>query len=379
MGTVRPPSPESAVASSRKDALNRESTFGLAGAAVEKPVEEPLTSPDGVPELSGAFDPSSAGAGSLGGGTESVVPLTASEPLRRFGGRLLLAEACVVEKPGAAGTVLVAPMSSAPAPPAASGAVPGEAVVTVGSVPVGVGSEGVGVHPGACGALPGEAVVAVGSVPVEVGSEGVEVHPGACGVVPGAVVVAVASVTVEVGSGAGTSVPGSVAPVGVPSVTAASVSGASGVSASGAGAELLGVPEGSVGARSSARAVLAKIDAQTSASNSAAVRPRTCSTRRLSASKATRFGTTCAPLAIVAVVLRAPDYHSQHVSRKSHRPSWNAENAATGLDRPQVEPYGFPARDRNGPPGLKPEASDRLASFSKVLDLLFRPARVELT
>ena len=165
-GTVRPPSPESAVASSRKDALNREPTFGLAGAAVEKPVEEPLTSPDGAPELSGAFDPSSAGAGSLGGGTESVVPLTASEPLRRFGGRLLLAEACVVEKPGAAGTVLVAPMSSAPAPPAASGAVPGEAVVTVGSVPVGVGSEGVGVHPGACGALPGEAVVAVGSVPV---------------------------------------------------------------------------------------------------------------------------------------------------------------------------------------------------------------------
>ena len=95
MGTVRPPSPESAVASSRKDALNREPTFGLAGAAVEKPVEEPLTSPDGATELSGAFDPSSAGAGSLGGGTESVVPVTASEPLRRFGGRLLPAEACV--------------------------------------------------------------------------------------------------------------------------------------------------------------------------------------------------------------------------------------------------------------------------------------------
>ena len=188
MGTVRPPSPESAVASSRKDALNRESavvrslaTFGLAGAAVEKPVEEPLASPDGVPELSGAFDPSSAGAGSLGGGAESVVPLTASEPLRRFGGRLLLAEACAVEKPGDAGTVLVAPMSSAPVPPAASGAVPGEAVVAVGSVPVGVGSEGVGVHPGACGALPVEAVVAVGFVPVGVGSEGVGVHPGACG------------------------------------------------------------------------------------------------------------------------------------------------------------------------------------------------------
>ena len=306
MGTVRRPSPESAVASSRKDALNRESavvrslaTFGLAGAAVEKPVEEPLASPDGLPELSGAFDPSSAGAGSLGGGAESVVPLTASEPLRRFGGRLLLAEACPVEKPGDAGTVLVAPMSSAPVPPAASGAVPGEAVVAVGSVPVGVGSEGVGVHPGACGALPGEAVVAVGSVPVGVGSEGVEVHPGACGVVPGAVVVAVASVTVEVGSGAGTSVLGSVAPVEVPSVTA-SVSGASvavGVSASGAGAELLGVPEGSVGARSSARAVLTKIDAQTSATNSAAVRPRTCSSHRWSASKATRFGTTGAPLA----------------------------------------------------------------------------------
>ena len=338
MGTVRPPSPESAVASSRKDALNRESTFGRDGAAVEKPVAEPLTSPDGVPELSGAFDPSSAGAGSLGGGTESVVPLTPSEPLLRFGGRLLLAEACAVEKPGAAGTVLVAPMSSAPAPPAASGAVPGEAAVAVGSVPVGVGSEGVEVHPGACGALPGEAVVAVESVPVGVGSEGVEVHPGACGVVPGAVVVAVASVTVEVGSGAGTSVLGSVAPVEVPSVTAASVSGASGVSASGAGAELLGVPGGSVGARSSARAVLAKIDAQTIATNSAAVRPRTCSTHRLSASKATRFGTTCAPLAIVAVVLRAPDYHSRHVSRKSHNRRGTPKNAAFRQNRPQVEP-----------------------------------------
>ena len=274
MGMVRPPSPESAVAWSRKDADIRESaivrslaTFGLAGAAVEKPVEEPLTSPDGVPELSGAFDPSSAGAGSLGGGAESVVPLTASEPLLRFGGRLLLAEACAVEKPGSAGTVLVAPMSSAPAPPAASGAAAGE----VGAVPVGVESEGVEVHPGACAALPGEAVFAVGSVPVGVESEGVEVHPGACGVVP------VASVTVEVGS-AGTTVLGSVSPVEVPSVTAASGSGASvavGVSASGAGAELLGVPEGSVGARSSARAVLTKIDAQTSATNSAAVRART--------------------------------------------------------------------------------------------------------
>jgi len=237
------------------------------------------------------------------------VPLTASEPLLRFGGRLLLAEACAVEKPGSAGTVLVAPMSSAPAPPAASGAAAGE----VGAVPVGVESEGVEVHPGACAALPGEAVFAVGSVPVGVESEGVEVHPGACGVVP------VASVTVEVGS-AGT-VLGSVSPVEVPSVTAASGSGASvavGVSASGAGVELLGVPEGSVGARSSARAVLTKIDAQTSATNSAAVRPRTCSSHRWSASKTTRFGTTGAPLAIVAVVLRAPDYHSQHVSRKAH-------------------------------------------------------------
>jgi hypothetical protein len=91
----------------------------------------------------------------------------------------LPAEACAVEKPGAAGTVLVAPMSAAPVPPDASGAVPGVAVVAVGSVPVGVGSEGEGVHPAASGAVPGEAVVAVGFVPVGVGSEGVGVHPGA--------------------------------------------------------------------------------------------------------------------------------------------------------------------------------------------------------
>jgi hypothetical protein len=184
MGTVRPPSPESAVASSRKDALNRESTFGLAGAAVEKPVEEPSTSPDGVPELSGAFDPSSAGAGSLGGGTESVVPLTASEPLRRFGGRLLLAETCVVEKPGAAGTVLAAPMSSAPAPPLPLVRLAGQGRCGHGgSVPVGrrawwcilalVGAAGRGCGRG-------------GSVPVEVGSEGCGGCIPARGAVPGA-------------------------------------------------------------------------------------------------------------------------------------------------------------------------------------------------
>ena len=145
MGTVRPPSPECAATSSRKGALSRESTVvrslatSLAGLAAEMPTEETLTSLE-VPELSGAFDPSSAVAGSLGG-TESVVPLTASEPLPRFGGRLLLVDACAVEKPDAAGTAEeIAPVSTAPA-----------AVVAVGSVPVGVVSEGAGVHSGAFG------------------------------------------------------------------------------------------------------------------------------------------------------------------------------------------------------------------------------------
>jgi hypothetical protein len=333
MGTVRPPSPESAVASSRKDALNRESAIvrslatSLAGLAAETPPEETLTSPDGVPELSGAFDPSSAEAGSLGGGTESVVPLTASEPLLRFGGRLLLADACAVEKPDAAGTAEeVAPVSTAPVPPEASEAVPGEAVVAVASVLVEVVSEGAGVHSGASGAVPGATVVAVASVLVEVVSEG-----------------------------AGTSVLGSVAPIGVPYVSAESVSDASAafaeVSVSGAGtAALVVVPEASAasaveafasvavpevlpasvaapaapgaaavtvgaaaggesvaaeaedgaasievdGARSSARAVLTKNDAQVRAASSAAVQPRTCS-HRWSARTAIRFGTTALP------------------------------------------------------------------------------------
>jgi hypothetical protein len=313
MGTVRPPSPEAAVAASRKDALSRESavvrpltTSGRAGVAVDKPAEEPSTSPDGVPALSVAFDPVSAGAGSLGGGAESVVPSTASELLPRFEGRLLAAAADAGEKPGAAGNALVAPVSTAPLPPPASGAVPSASGVAVGSVPVAAGSAGVGVHPAACGAAP-EPVAGVGS-------EGVGVHAVAGGAVPGAVVVVVASVALEVvsgGAGAGTSVPGSVAVVSVPSVTAGSVSAApvaaGEVSASGAVAELLGVPEGSGGARSSARAVLTQIDAQASATSSAAVPPRTRS-HRWSASKATRFGTKSAPLAMATVVLRARDY-----------------------------------------------------------------------
>lgn len=313
MGTVRPPSPEAAVAASRKDALSRESavvrpltTSGRAGVAVDKPAEESSTSPDGVPALSVAFDPVSAGAGSLGGGAESVVPSTASELLPRFEGRLLAAAADAGEKPGAAGNALVAPVSTAPLPPPASGAVPSASGVAVGSVPVAAGSAGVGVHPAACGAAP-EPVAGVGS-------EGVGVHAVAGGAVPGAVVVVVASVALEVvsgGAGAGTSVPGSVAVVSVPSVTAGSVSAApvaaGEVSASGAVAELLGVPEGSGGARSSARAVLTQIDAQASATSSAAVPPRTRS-HRWSASKATRFGTKSAPLAMATVVLRARDY-----------------------------------------------------------------------
>jgi hypothetical protein len=394
-GTVRPPSPESAVDSSREDSLSRESivvrspgTSGLAELAVDKPAEEPSTGPESVPELPSACDPSSAGAGSLGGGTESVLPLTAPEPQRRPAG-LLLAQTCVVEKPVAASGSApeVAPVSTAPVPPAASGAVPGATAVAVASVLVEVVSEGAGVHSAASGAVPGATVVAVASVLVEVVSEGAGVHSAASGAVPGATVVAVASVLVEVVlEGAGTSVLGSVAPIGVPSVSAESVSDPSAAFAEGgetsvlepvaigvpcvsaesvsdasaafAGvpvpgavtAALVVVPEASAasaveafasvpvpevlppsvaapaapgaaavtggaaaggesvaaeaedgaasievdGARSSARALLTKNDAQARAVSSAAVQPRTFS-HRWSARTAIRFGTTALP------------------------------------------------------------------------------------
>jgi hypothetical protein len=368
MGTARPPSPESGVSSSRRDALSREltvvgslATSGIAELAVEKPAEEPSTGPEAVPELLGVFDPSSAGAGWLGGGTEVVVPLPASESLRRFGDRLLLADACAVEKPDAAGTALVSPVSTAPVPPAASGAVPGAVVVVVvAPVLVEVGPEGAALQSGASGVVPGAAVVVVASVLVvvasvlvELGPEGAAVQSGASGVVPGAAVVVVASVLVEVGSeGTGTPVLGSVAPGALASVSTESVSGATTafveVSGSGVGAAaaLVEVPEGSGGARSSARAVLTKIDAQARAASSAAVQPTTCS-HRWSASKATRFGTTgvpsrwrqsCFEPRIIAVdTCRAN--RMTIVIRNRNRSERQA--------KAQVEPYGCLGTDRS--------------------------------
>ena len=375
-GTVRPPGPESAAARSRENALSRGSavvrslaSFGLAGAAVGEPAEDPLTRPADVPESSDAFAASSAGPASFGGGAESVVSLTASEPLRRFGGRLLPAEACAVEKPAVAGTVLVAPVSSAPLPPAVSGPVPAAAVVAAASVPV--GSEGGVVHAGACGAVPGAVVAAVALLPVGAGSEEVGVHPGACGVAPGAVVAA-ASVTVELGSVAGTSVPGSAASVDVPSEAAGSVSGASAaagevspsaageVSASGVGAGLLGAPEGSGGARSSARAVLTKIDAQTSAVSNAAVPPRNRS-HRWSTCKATRFRSTGAPLAMAAIVLRARDYLSRDVSRKDILPS--SKRRKPSISARSTSSRAHDLRRNRGLPSGRPQSSQSGMSF----------------
>ncbi len=280
-------------------------------------------------------------------------------------------------------------MSTAPVPPAASEAVPGATVVAVASVLVEVVSEGAGVQSGAFGAVPGATVVAVASVLVEVVSEGAGVQSGAFGAVPGATVVAVASVLVEVVSeGAGTSVLGSVAPIGVPYVSAESVSDASAafaeVSVSGAGtAALVVVPEASAasaaesfasvavqevlpasvaapaapgaaavtvgaaeggesvaaeaehgaastevdGARSSARAVLTKNDAQARATSSAAVQPRTCS-HRWSARTAIRFGTS-APLAMTAVVRR---------SRGLSQLSRGAQVAECDREKPKTRP-----------------------------------------
>jgi hypothetical protein len=256
---VRPPSPESGVDSSREDSPSRESilvrplgTSGLAELDVDEPAEEPL----------------SAGAGSLGGGTESVLPLTVSEPLGRPARWLLLADACAVESPdAAAGTApeVALEVSAALVHPAASGAVPGATVVAAAAVPVEVpeGSETL-VHPAASGAVPGATVVAAAAVPVEVpeGSEAL-VHPAASGAVPGATVVAVASVpegsealvhpaasgavsgatvvaVASVPEGSGTSVLGSVAPIAVSGEVSAesAVSDASAfaeVSVSGAG------------------------------------------------------------------------------------------------------------------------------------------------
>jgi hypothetical protein len=313
---VGPPSPESGVDSSREDSPGRESivvrslgTSGLAELDVEEPAEEP----------------SSAGSGPLGGDTESVLPLTASEPLRRPACWLLLAHACAVESPDAA-----------------AGTAPEVALEVSAAL----------VHPPASGAVPG----AVASVPVEVVPEGAAalVHPPASGAVPGAV----ASVPVEVvPEGAGTSVLGSVAPIAVPEVSDESVaeSDASAafaeVSASAAGtaapvvvleapaASAVGtlasaaVPEVSDesvaesdapgaaavtggaaaggesvaaeaedgaasieagGARSSARAVGTKNDAQPRAPSNTAVQPRTRS-HRWSARTVARCGTPALP------------------------------------------------------------------------------------
>jgi hypothetical protein len=382
--TVLLPSPESSVDRSRKDPLSRESvvvgssaTSGAAEVAVE-PAEASWTNPESVSELPDADDPSPAGAGSLGGGTESVLPLTASEPQRRPT-RLLLAHACAAEKPDAAsGTAPeVAPVSTAPVPPAASGPGPGATVVAVASVLVEVVSEGAGVHSGASGPGPGATVVAVASVLVEVVSEG-----------------------------AGTSVLGSVAPIGVAYVSAESVSDASaafaGVSVSGAGmAALVVVPEASAasaveafasvavpevlpasvaapaapgaaavtggaaaggesvaakaedgaasievdGARSSARAVLTKNDAQARAASSAAVQPRTCS-HRWSARTAIRFGTTALPSR-----WRQPRFEPRIITVDTWRASRGTDREKPKtrppeLDQPQVEPYRTSGRDR---------------------------------
>ena len=205
--TVRLPSPESSLDTSRKDLLSGESvvvgssaTSGAAELAVE-PAEAPWTNPESVSELSGADDPSSAGAGALGGGTESVRPLAAPEPQRRFGYRLLLADACAVETGAAAGTAPeLAQVSIASVRSGASAAVPGAAVVAVASVPVEVASEGAEAQPGSFAAVPGATAVAVASVPVEVASEGAEAQPGSFAAVPGATAVAVASVPIAVAS-----------------------------------------------------------------------------------------------------------------------------------------------------------------------------------
>jgi hypothetical protein len=223
------------------------------------------------------------------------------------------------------------------------------------------------VHPAACGAAP-EPVAGVGS-------EGVGVHAVAGGAVPGAVVVVVASVAVEVGlsggAGAGTSVPGSVAVVSVPSVTAGSVSAApvaaGEVSASGAVAELLGVPEGSGGARSSARAVLTQIDAQANATSSAAVPPRTRS-HRWSASKATRFGTKSAPLAMATVRTSSPGLSAVDTSRaRGHEVVKLPKRSNLGYSQPQVELYSVSAGDLSKKPQHARRMHGPLAKRSRPL------------
>jgi hypothetical protein len=345
---VRPPSPASGVDSSREDSPSRESilvrplgTSSLAELDVEKPAEELL----------------SAGAGSLGGGTESVLPLTVSEPLGRPARWLLSADACAVDAAAGTAPEVALEVSAALVHPAPSGAVPGATVVAVAAVPVEVpeGSEAL-VHPAASGAVPGATVVAAAAVPAEVpeGSEAL-VHPAASGAVPGATVVAVASVP----EGSGTSVLGSVAPIAVSEEVSAesAVSDASAfaeVSVSGAGTvapvvlpeasaasavgafasvavpEVLpasvavpdvpgaaGVTGGAAaggesmeagGAGSSARAVWTKNDAQPRAASSAAVQPTTRGHRRSANSNPVRLHS--APLAMAAVVLRASEYRS---------------------------------------------------------------------
>ena len=374
--TVRLPSPESSLDTSRKDLLSGESvvvgsseTSGAAELAVE-PAEAPWTNPESVSELSGADDPSSAGAGALGGGTESVRPLAAPEPQRRFGYRLLLADACAVETGAAAGTAPeLAQVSIASVRSGASAAVPGAAVVAVASVPVEVASEGAEAQPGSFAAVPGATAVAVASVPIAVASEGAELHPAASGSLPGATVV-LASAPAEVGSeGAGLhpaagSLPGATvvvlasapAEVGSDDVTTESVSGASPAvgEVSGAGATaLVGVPEPSDGAGSSARAVLTKNDAQARAASSAPTRPRTLS-HRWSARTATRFSTTALPSRWRQSFFQPPIIAVDKWRATRVADHGKTQNEALEQTQAQVEPYGFPARIEA--PGLLPES-----------------------
>jgi hypothetical protein len=317
---VRPPSPESGVDSSREDSPSRESilvrplgTSGLAELDVEEPAEEPL----------------SAGAGSLGGGTESVLPLTVSEPLGRPARWLLSADACAVESPdAAAGTApeVALEVSAALVHPAASGAVPGATVVAVAAVPVEApeGSEAL-VHPAPSGAVPGATVVAVASVPEGSGTSVLgSVAPVAVSEeVSAESAVSDASAFAEVSvSGAGTAAPvvlaeasaasavGAFVSVAVPEVLPASVAvpdvpGAAGVTGGGAAG---GESMEAGGAGSSARAVWTKNDAQPRAASSAAAQPRTRGHRRSANSNPVRLHS--APLAMAAVVLRASEYRS---------------------------------------------------------------------